>query len=115
MLDEIVCRAFPTTLKGSTRVWFSKLAPNTIFTFKEPSKYFVTHFIKGQRYRKSLVILLNIKQWNGESIRSYMTCFNKMALLIDEADNKVLVTIHQWAPIRRIPLLHLQERPKDNG
>ena len=24
--DEIVCRSFPTTLKGATQVWFSKLA-----------------------------------------------------------------------------------------
>ena len=33
--DEIMCKAFPTTLKGPTRVWFSKLTPNSISTFKE--------------------------------------------------------------------------------
>ena len=33
VLDEIMCRAFPTTLKGPTRVWFSKLSPNTITSF----------------------------------------------------------------------------------
>ena len=27
VLYEIICRAFPTTLKGPVRVWFSKLAP----------------------------------------------------------------------------------------
>ena len=31
--DEIMYRAFPTTLKGPTRVWFSKLPPNTITSF----------------------------------------------------------------------------------
>lgn len=45
--DEIMFRAFPTTLKGLVRMWFSKLAPNTISTFKELSGHFVTHFIGG--------------------------------------------------------------------
>ena len=35
--NEIMCQAFPTTLKGSARVWFSRLAPNSIGTFKELS------------------------------------------------------------------------------
>ena len=44
--DEIICKAFPTTLKGPTRVWFNKLTPNIISTFKELSGHFITHFIK---------------------------------------------------------------------
>ena len=35
--DEIMCRAFPTTLKGPARVWFSKIPLNTIGFFKELS------------------------------------------------------------------------------
>ena len=35
--DEIICRAFPTTLKGPARIWFSRLTPNSISTFKELS------------------------------------------------------------------------------
>ena len=37
--NEIICRAFPTTLKGPTRIWFSRLMPNSINTFKELSAY----------------------------------------------------------------------------
>ena len=35
---------------------------------------------------------MNIKQRKDETLRSYITCFNKEALLIDEADDKILVT-----------------------
>lgn len=90
--DEILCREFLTTLKGPTRVWFSKLAPNTISTFKELSGHFVTHFIGGKRYKKSSTSLLNNKQRKDESLRLYVPCFNKKAILINEVDDKVLVT-----------------------
>ena len=57
VMDKIMCRVFPTTLKGLARVWFSKLAPNTVSTFKELSGHFVTHFIGRQSYKRSLVSL----------------------------------------------------------
>ena len=37
VVDEIICRAFPTTLKGPARIWFNRLTPNSIGTFKELS------------------------------------------------------------------------------
>ena len=81
-----MCKAFSTTLKGTTRVWFNKLTPNTMSNFKELSRHFVTHFIGGQRYKISSASLLNIEQWEDESLRSYATHFNKEAFLIDETD-----------------------------
>ena len=45
--DEIMCRAFPTTLKGPTRIWFNRLTPNSINTFNELSAQFTSHFIGG--------------------------------------------------------------------
>ena len=89
--DEIICRAFPTTLKGPARVWFTRLTPNSISTFKELSAQFVSHFIGGYRYKKSTACLMSIKQWKDETLRSYIMHFNKEALLIDEADDKILV------------------------
>ena len=35
--NEIMCRAFPTMLKDATRIWFSRLTPNSISTIKELS------------------------------------------------------------------------------
>ena len=66
--DEIMCRAFPTTLKGPARVWFSRLAPNSINTFKELSALFTSHFIGGHQYKKSTACLMNIKQREDETL-----------------------------------------------
>ena len=89
--DEIMCRAFPTTLRGSARIWFSRLTPNSINTFKELSAQFTLHFIGGHRYKKSTACLMSIKQREDETLRLYITRFNKEALSIDEADNQILV------------------------
>ena len=87
-----MCKAFPTTLKGPARVWLNKLTSNTVSTFKELSGHFVTHFIGGQRHRRSLTAILSIMQQEDESLRSYVTYFNKESFLTDEANDKVLVT-----------------------
>ena len=89
--DKIMCRAFPTTLKGAAGIWFSRLTPNLISTFKELSVQFTAHFIGGHRYKKSTACLMNIKQREDEMLRSYISRFNKEALSIDEADDKILV------------------------
>ena len=89
--DEIMCRAFLTTLKGTARIWFSRLTPNSINTFKELSAYFTSHFIGGHRYKKSTACLMSIKQREDETLRSYITRLNKEAPSIDEAEDKILV------------------------
>ena len=86
-----MCRAFPTTLKGAARIWFSRLTPNSISTFKELGAQFTTHFIGGHRYKKSTACLMSIKQRKDKTLRSYISHFNKEALSIDEADDKILV------------------------
>ena len=91
MVDEIMCRAFPTTLKGPPRICFNRLTPNSISTFKELSTQFTSHFIGGHRYKKSTACLMNIKQWEDETLRSYITRFNKKTFSIDKADDKILV------------------------
>ena len=91
VLDEIMCRAFPTTLKGPARIWFRRLTPSSINTIKELSTQFTSHFIRGHRYKRSTACLMSIKQQEDKTLRSYITCFDREALSIDEADNKILV------------------------
>ena len=91
VLDEIMCRAFPTTLKGPTRVWFNKIPPNTVSFFEELSKLFVNNFIGGQMHKRSLSSLLTIEQGENESLRSFITQFNREVLIVVEVDDKLLL------------------------
>ncbi|XP_030930804.1 uncharacterized protein LOC115956624 [Quercus lobata] len=79
------------TLKGPARIWFGRLMPNSFSTFKELSAQFTLHFIGGHSYKKSTACLMSIKQRKDETLRSYIACFNKEALSIDEANDKILV------------------------
>ena len=92
VLDEIMCRTFPTTLKGPTRVWFSKIPPNSVSSFEELSKLFVNNFIGGQRHKRSSSSLLTIEQGENESLRSFITRFNREALTVD--DKLLLAAFH---------------------
>jgi hypothetical protein len=92
VLDEIMCRAFPTTLKGSARIWFKKLTPGFVRSFAQLNRSFFNHFIGGQQYGQPTTHLLNVRQKEGETLRSYLTRFNKETLLVDEADDKVILT-----------------------
>uniref|UniRef100_A0A2N9FDC4 Uncharacterized protein n=1 Tax=Fagus sylvatica TaxID=28930 RepID=A0A2N9FDC4_FAGSY len=90
--DEIMCRAFPTTLKGPARIWFKKLIPGSVGSFAQLSRSFFNHFIGGQRCGRPTTHLLNVRQREGETLRSYLTRFNKETLLVDGADDKVVLT-----------------------
>ena len=45
--DEILCRSFPTTLKGAAREWFTKLLKSSVNNFGQLSNAFLRHFIGG--------------------------------------------------------------------
>ncbi|XP_050253760.1 uncharacterized protein LOC126699828 [Quercus robur] len=60
-------------------------------SFEELSKLFVNNFIGGQRHKHSLSSLLTIEQGENESLRSFITRFNREALRVDEMHDKLLL------------------------
>ncbi|XP_075670044.1 uncharacterized protein LOC142639792 [Castanea sativa] len=90
--DKILCRSFPTTLKGATRVWISKLVTSSIDNFEQLGNSFVRHFVGGQFQKRPVDHLLTIRQEGKETLRSYVKCFTKEVLEVDEADDKVQLT-----------------------
>ena len=72
-------------------MWFSKIPPNSVSSFDELSKLFVNNFIGGQRHKRSSSRLLTIEQGENESLRSFVTRFNREALTVNEMDDKLLL------------------------
>ena len=52
---------------------------------------FVNNFIGEQRHKRSSSSLLTIEQRENESLQSFITCFNREALTVNEADDKLLL------------------------
>ena len=52
---------------------------------------FVNNFIGEQRHKRSSSSLLTIEQGENESLRSFITRFNREALTVDEVDDKLLL------------------------
>ena len=87
--DEILCRSFPTTLKGAAREWFIKLPTSSINRFEQLRNAFLHHFVGGQRPKRPADHLLTIRQREKETLRSYVKHFTRETLEVDEADDKV--------------------------
>ena len=72
-------------------MWFSKIPLNIVNSFEELGKLFVNNFIGGQRHNRSSSSLLTIEHRENESLRSFITRFNREALTVNEMDNKLLL------------------------
>ncbi|XP_043714592.1 uncharacterized protein LOC122662951 [Telopea speciosissima] len=84
--EVVSCRAFPSSLKGATISWFSWLPLNSITSFIQLCRAFVMHFQSSMKHMKMTINLLSVKQWPDESIRAFISRFNKESLDIKDLD-----------------------------
>ncbi|KAF5465376.1 hypothetical protein F2P56_015390 [Juglans regia] len=87
--SEIACRAFPLTLKGAARVWFVSLRPGTVDSVNELAHRFLMQFMASRTRRRPAAYLLIVKQRDDESLKSYLSHFNKERMVIDDQDEKI--------------------------
>ncbi|XP_077230184.1 uncharacterized protein LOC143863404 [Tasmannia lanceolata] len=84
--DNFMCRAYPATLIGATRDWYSSLQPSSIGSFEEFGNQLVKHFLSSRRTRKTAASLMTVKQSTGESLKDFIARFNREALQIPNLD-----------------------------
>ncbi|XP_068498187.1 uncharacterized protein [Phaseolus vulgaris] len=82
MDDAMLCRVFPTSLKGVTLSWFTKLSPNSIDSFATLVTKFETQFATSKPHHLTSIALVGIRKEKGESLRTFIDRFNKVAMSI---------------------------------
>jgi len=95
----VLCRVFPTSLKGATLSWFTKLPPNSIDSFATLVVKFETQFATSRPHHLTSIALVGIRQEKGESLRTFVDRFNKVAMSIQNlslhvAMHHMLTTLH---------------------
>ncbi|KAK2996457.1 hypothetical protein RJ639_026573 [Escallonia herrerae] len=113
--DQIMCRAFPVTLKGAAHVWFQHLPPRSISCWAQLAESFRSNFLTSRVQRKNSSALFRIIQGPKESLKSYYARFNFKKLLIDHLDPGVTFAamargVRPGTPLR----FSLNKRPPEN-
>jgi len=103
--QELACRAFPLTLSGSARDWFRRLPPNSIASFEDLERKFVTQFLVGCKRKKPSGQLMAMCQKEGESLKDYVIRFNQAKLTVDNPTEEIVyAALYQGLRVER-PLM----------
>ena len=84
---------------------------SSVDNFEQLSNAFLHHFIGGQRPKRLADYLLTIRQGEKETLRSYVKCFTRETLEVDEADDKVQLTTFKARPRSRDLVASLVKNP----
>ncbi|XP_068466503.1 uncharacterized protein [Phaseolus vulgaris] len=80
--DTVLCQVFPTSLKGVTFSWFTKLSPNSIDSFATLVVNFETQVATSRPHHLTSIALVGIRQEKGESLRTFVDRFSKVEMNI---------------------------------
>ena len=86
--DEERCLLFPSTLSGGALNWYCRLPPETVDSFEELRKLFVSQHIFQTDRLHSADDLYTIRQKPDESLRKYAGRFSHEYSRCAEADDK---------------------------
>ncbi|GKU96605.1 hypothetical protein SLEP1_g9822 [Rubroshorea leprosula] len=87
--DALMCKIFPSTLRGNARTWYYSLPPRSISSYTEMAFAFATKFSSRRLIRKTTTELMRVKQRDEESLKNYMSRFNDAVLEVSSFDQAV--------------------------
>ncbi|XP_059436624.1 uncharacterized protein LOC132169640 [Corylus avellana] len=111
--DEIACRAFPLTLRGVAKEWFGSLKPKSVYGFDYLGQQFLGQFLATRRRKKKPAYLLSLMQGKDESLKEYLSRFNREKLTVESTDKQTILSALMHGIQTVGPLMaELSKRPK---
>ncbi|XP_059428602.1 uncharacterized protein LOC132162383 [Corylus avellana] len=111
--DEIACQAFPLTLKGVAKEWFGSLSPKSVDSFDYLGQQFLGQFLATGRRKKNPTYLLSLMQGKDESLKEYLSRFNREKLTVESTDEQTILSALMHGIQTEGPLMaELSKRPK---
>ena len=95
--DVVLCKSLSVALRGSTLQWFMSLQPYSIDSFNTLTTSFTTQFDTNRRHDLTSLSLLNLRQEEGESLRTFIDRFGVIAMKIEDLTPNLILHYMEMA------------------
>ncbi|GMN26383.1 hypothetical protein TIFTF001_040844 [Ficus carica] len=89
--EATLCQAFCLTLTGTALLWYRRLIPRTMDSFRQLSDAFLAAFLNAKTRKKETSYLFRIKQDENEHLKGYLDCFDKVIIKVKNSSDDTLI------------------------